>query len=67
MDPMDDFAELIETIHSRRFWGNALAGFAILLIAACVSTAPGAPGPLEGQLLIRLAVVAGLAGLLLDE
>jgi hypothetical protein len=67
MDPLEEFAELMDAVHNRRFWGNALAGCAILLVAVCASTAPGAPSPSEAQFLMRIGLVFGMAGLLLDQ
>ncbi len=67
MDPLQEFADLMDTVQSRRFWGNALGAFAILLMATCASTAPGSPTPIEAFVLLRFGLVAGMAGLLLDE
>jgi hypothetical protein len=66
-DPFDEMAGLTNRLQSRRFWGNLLAGLALLLALICVSCGPYAPQPHEIPLLSRFALVLALAGFSLDD
>lgn len=66
-DPLDELFAFFEQVHTRRFWGNILAGIGFVLMLLCISGSPMSPRPELAPLVAHLAAVMSIAGLALDD
>ncbi len=68
LDPIEEMSEVMDWLNSPRFWGNLLAGGALVVLANCLAGLLMPELDVETPpMLIQIALLMGMAGLMLDD